>query len=117
MINRFRKILRVLIKKEVEYCPVCGKVITFDTEFNSDNDTYLCPHCRTMLFNSEIPESEDYPGVLWYCDDCGALLNKQKDFSGDILYYECRDCGFINRICSEDIYGSKRQFLNSRYDK
>lgn len=39
----------------------------------------------------------------WYCDGCGELLNNQEGFDADCVCFECKECGFINKIDDDGI--------------
>ena len=44
-----------------------------------------------------------FPGVEWYCDHCGALLNNQKHFNDHKYIWKCKACGFKNSISWDNI--------------
>lgn len=44
-----------------------------------------------------------FPGIDWYCDHCGALLNSQKNFDDHKYVWKCRECGYKNSISWDNI--------------
>ena len=44
-----------------------------------------------------------FPGIDWYCDHCGALLNTQKNFDDHKYTWKCKQCGFKNSISWDNI--------------
>lgn len=44
-----------------------------------------------------------FPGIDWYCDHCGALLNNQKHFDDHKYTWKCTKCGFKNSISLDNI--------------
>lgn len=44
-----------------------------------------------------------FPGIDWYCDHCGALLNNQKHFDDHKYTWKCTECGFKNSISWDNI--------------
>ena len=44
-----------------------------------------------------------FPGIDWYCDHCGALLNSQKNFDDHKYVWKCKECGFKNSISWDNI--------------
>lgn len=44
-----------------------------------------------------------FPGIDWYCDHCGALLNTQKGFDDHKYTWKCKECGYKNSISSDNI--------------
>ena len=62
-----------------------------------------------------------YKGVAWYCDECGALLNKQDGFSDTYYSWNCTECGhenFINedKIDEEDHENTDDYYLDDTAD-
>ncbi|MCR5229466.1 MAG: hypothetical protein K6D03_05005 [Solobacterium sp.] len=47
---------------------------------------------------------ERFPDIHWYCDSCGALLNRQEGFDDHLDSWKCLECGAENRISASDIY-------------
>ena len=41
--------------------------------------------------------------LAWFCDDCGALLNRQSGFSDSLGSWVCTQCGHENRIDEDEI--------------
>ena len=44
-----------------------------------------------------------FPGIDWYCDHCGALLNSQKNFDDHKYVWKCKECGYKNSISWDNI--------------
>ena len=44
-----------------------------------------------------------FPGIDWYCDHCGALLNTQRKFDDHKYTWKCTECGFKNSISWDNI--------------
>lgn len=44
-----------------------------------------------------------FPGVTWYCDRCGAVLNEQESFDDWQEIHKCEKCGYKSCICEENI--------------
>ena len=53
-----------------------------------------------------------YPDVTWICDECGAVLNTQKDFDETLPAWKCTVCGHVNRIDYDQIYDNEEDFRN-----
>ena len=51
-----------------------------------------------------------YPGIDWFCDRCGALLNSQPGFDDHHKIWKCRRCGYKNLIDIENIYDSEEDY-------
>ena len=44
-----------------------------------------------------------FPGIDWYCDNCGAHLNNQKYFNDHKYTWKCKECGYKNSISWDNI--------------
>ena len=44
-----------------------------------------------------------FPGIDWYCDHCGALLNTQRCFDDHKYTWKCTSCGYKNSISWDNI--------------
>lgn len=44
-----------------------------------------------------------FPGIDWYCDHCGALLNSQKNFDDHKYLWKCTNCGYKNSLSWDNI--------------
>ncbi len=44
-----------------------------------------------------------FPGVVWYCDHCNAVLNSQDHFDDHKYTWKCKNCGFKNSISWDSI--------------
>lgn len=53
-----------------------------------------------------------YPGVDWYCDQCGDYLNKQESFDDHLPFWQCRKCGYVNIIDYDEIYENEEDARN-----
>ncbi len=53
---------------------------------------------------------ERFPGIDWYCDHCGALLNDQPGFDDHKYIWKCAECGYKNSISAANIYDSDEDF-------
>ena len=51
--------------------------------------------------------------MVWYCDSCGALLNRQLGFSDSCGSWTCTECYHTNPINEDEIYESEDDY-NSR---
>lgn len=47
-------------------------------------------------------DSDDL-GCDWFCDDCGAYLNDQDDFTTASGRWMCDECGFENDVTEDNI--------------
>lgn len=54
-----------------------------------------------------------FKNIDWFCDKCGALLNKQAGFTDIYDAWRCRKCGYYNDITDDNIVGHS----NSYYDE
>lgn len=55
-----------------------------------------------------------FPGIEWYCDECDAYLNEQEGFDDYLPYWECRECGYFNRLEIDEIYEYSGDFDKGR---
>ena len=53
--------------------------------------------------DDDVYNGDTFEGVAWYCDDCGALLNRQSGFSDSYGSWQCTNCGHINGTTEDDI--------------
>ena len=53
-----------------------------------------------------------FPGIEWYCDNCGVHLNEQAGFDDHLDAWQCRRCGYINPISSDEIYETNEDYRN-----
>lgn len=44
-----------------------------------------------------------FPNIDWYCDNCGAYLNNQKNFNDHKYTWKCKECGYKNSISWDNI--------------
>ena len=52
----------------------------------------------------EAPKrSPRFPGITWYCDNCGAVLNNQPWFNDHKYTWKCKECGYKNSISWDNI--------------
>lgn len=59
--------------------------------------------CGKLLMDDDIYEGDSYEGVAWFCDGCGALLNRQSGFSDGYEFWVCTECGHRNGTTEDDI--------------
>ncbi len=48
-------------------------------------------------------KKDRFPGIDWYCDNCGALLNAQNNFSDSHYLWKCTECGYKTSISLSNI--------------
>lgn len=53
-----------------------------------------------------------FPDVIWKCDGCGDILNRQDGFDDHLPVWQCRKCGYLNEISAEQIFSSEEDFKN-----
>ena len=55
-----------------------------------------------------------FPGITWICDnpECEEILDYQDDFDDHLEYWQCRNCGHINKIGIQEIYENTESYLN-----
>ena len=60
-----------------------------------------------------------FPGIEWYCDNCGAHLNEQEGFTDKNPVFICQKCGHENKMDYSEIYDNKEDFNNGihRHDE
>ena len=51
-----------------------------------------------------------YPGIEFYCDACGAHLNRQEGFDDHQNPWKCTECGHENEISENVIYNSEEDW-------
>lgn len=44
-----------------------------------------------------------FPGIDWFCDNCGAYLNNQSHFDDRKYIWKCKKCGYKNSISAANI--------------
>ena len=42
-------------------------------------------------------------GIVWYCDKCGAIMNKQPGFNTHSEIWTCRKCGYENKVTENNL--------------
>ena len=78
------------------------KIATMSKVLSRDSSREGCVMAREPRF----------PGIVWWCDNCGACLSDQKGFDDHKYTWKCRECGFKNsiswdNICSGDSAATK----------
>ena len=53
-----------------------------------------------------------FPGIEWFCDNCGDHLNEQEGFTDVLPVWQCRRCGELNRIEIDEIYENEEDAQN-----
>ena len=60
-----------------------------------------------MLINPDVTGGSP---IVWICDKCGAILNLQAGFSEALGEWECRECGFKDKLSKNEIYISDEEY-------
>lgn len=47
--------------------------------------------------------AKKYPGIKWFCDNCGAYLNHQVGFDDHHYVWKCTECGYKSSISIANI--------------
>lgn len=74
-------------------------------------------------FYESVYEGDDldcrFPGIEWYCDECGAHLNEQNGFDDHQPEWICTVCGYHNKLSYDDIYDNDEDAANGihRHDQ
>ena len=112
-------------------CDSCGDLLNRQIGFSSTHSTWICKRCRHINNLSdyknadsanntenrakrfarnksteaadEIYQGNLFPGVMWHCKRCGALLNKQFGFNDYSSLWECAKCGYSNYIMDGEL--------------
>ena len=53
-----------------------------------------------------------FPGVSWQCDNCGDILDAQDGFDDHIPLWQCRKCGYLNKIDFDHISNNTEDRIN-----
>jgi hypothetical protein len=69
--------------------------------------------CGEELYGDDVYEGDIYPGIMWHCDRCGALLNKQDGFKDSCGSWTCAECQHSNPI-SEDAIVMNNDFSEQK---
>ncbi len=95
--------LRNIKRKMV--CPVCGGILSI----RAKDKKWSCKACEYSL--DEELFKNDY--TFWFCDnyDCGAFLNKQKDFCEKQGTWICTECRHNNILSFELIERIKHEMV------
>ena len=76
---------------------------------------WTCTNCGEQLYGDDVETTmNQFNGVVWYCDSCGAVLNKQSGFYDSCGTWYCTECGHANPINENEIYESEEAYQNSR---
>ncbi len=103
------------------FCTRCGADLGFQKGFDPRKSVWTCKVCDMTLVD---PDDEDFDGladgrfegVVWYCDRCGRVLNKQEGFKYNTGEYVCKICGQNNRIDESEIFEDSNKAAIDRYD-
>ena len=57
---------------------------------------------------------KSFPESVWFCEKCEALLNVQEQFEDAEGFYQCKKCGYINRLSDENVYNSPDEYEHKR---
>ena len=102
---RNKEPLENVVEPDFEYCPHCYANLTLQKGYDPSLKYWECKGCGQMLINPEIES-----GIVWICDECGAVMNEQSGFSEDDGEWKCAECGFVNIIDPSEIYASEDEF-------
>ena len=98
--------------KAKEFKP--GELVKKQEEALDPNAGYwTCTNCGTLLTDPDDPDMDTPSGATWFCDCCGACLNKQYGFDENYSSWTCTECGHINNLSGDDIYSSEEEYQNS----
>ena len=56
---------------------------------------------------------KQFPGVSWQCDNCGDILDSQDGFDDHLALWQCRKCGYLNKIDFEHINSNTEDYINN----
>lgn len=79
--------------KNKPVCPYCGEPVA-----NNDNGSNV-----KRKANEEIEEDEYMNDIDWYCDECGAYMNRQRGFTTRSGMWKCVICGYNNDVTEDNI--------------
>ena len=82
--------------------------------FDPSCGSWTCTCCGIQLLDDDVYEGDIYEGIAWYCDVCGALLNRQTGFSDLYDSWICTECGHSNSITDNEIYESREDYERQR---
>ena len=68
-----------------------------------------CTECGMLLTDEDFFDGEEN-GVVWYCKNCGAILNKQDGFSKYYSSWMCQECYEDNELDESQIYESEEDY-------
>lgn len=101
-------------------CPACGTLLNNQEGFSAGLDKWTCKVCNTLLegdgdvtlgFDPEEGfKNARFPGIYWYCDNCGEFLNNQNGFDDHYDKWVCEECGHVNPITDNAIYADEYDF-------
>ena len=58
---------------------------------------------RNKKSNEFDDDTKRFPGVEWYCDNCGARLDDQEGFTDHKYVWKCKNCNYKNSISRDNI--------------
>lgn len=73
----------------------------------------LEPEQYEHYFAGDDPDKR-FPGIIWYCDKCGAEISRQAGFDDHLPSWTCRKCGYVNPISSDKIYDTQEDYQCGR---
>ena len=53
-----------------------------------------------------------FPGISWQCDLCGDILDSQPGFDDHFPIWQCKQCGYLNRIDFDNINHNTEDYIN-----
>ena len=93
-----------------EYCPNCNATLPMQKGYSKKELYWICRSCGEVLINPAIDTEDD---MVWICDGCKAFLNAQPGFTTDCGEWECKECGYTNRIDESETYASEDEYQAS----
>ena len=84
-----------------------------DPTLSSKVDYLLHPEEYYSIYDGDDLEKR-FPGIAWYCDECGAYLNEQEGFDDRKEVWVCQKCGHENPISMEEIYENEEDWQSGK---
>ena len=104
LLRMFDSSFRSLHREFSEHIPLMEKL-----------NILLCPEDYEPVYEGDDFESR-FPDVTWQCDCCGDTLNDQENFDDHLPVWQCRRCGWLNRISADEIYRNAEDYENGIRD-
>ena len=74
----------------------------------------LFPEEYESVYYGDTKEAR-FPGIEWYCDNCGDHLNLQEGFDDRLPVWQCRRCGVLNPLDDAHIFESEEDARIGRH--